>query len=106
MTVLLAVVGVIWLFSCAAGLAAIRWSAFSGTRRFRAAFISSCLAIVSAWLGLSSLQVSASKTVNGQVQWSFNSKWFFIGALVLAFGSLMLTAWNWRKTRTQPLPLS
>ena len=30
------------------------------------------------------LQYSASKTVNGEVIWSIDSKWFFLAALVLA----------------------
>lgn len=106
MSALLGVVVIIWLFSCVAGLLGVWWGGFSGTRRFRAAFISSCLALVSAGLGLTRFHVSASKTVNGQLQWSFNSKWFFIVALVLAVVALVLTAWNWRKARTQPLPTS
>lgn len=94
----------LWLFSCGAALTAILWSRLSGRRRSWAALVFSCLALVSSYLGLSRYHFEASKTVNGHVQWSINSKWFFLAAFVLAVFSLALTLWNRWKMRMDVPP--
>jgi hypothetical protein len=97
MSALLGIIGVVWLLSCGASLLSLYWSTLSGFERRVPALISCGVALLLAYLGLTRIQFHASKTVNGQVVWSFNSKWFFVGALVLAGVSLSLALWNWRK---------
>ncbi len=88
----------VWLFSCGAALLALYWNFKAGSRRTRAALISSGVALLSGYWGLSHFQYSASKTVNDHLEWSINSKWFFISALVLGSAALAVTFWNWKKT--------
>ena len=87
----------ICLFSCAAALLAMWFGIAAKPERFRTAFALSGLALAAGYAGISRFHFAASKTVNGHVQWSFNSKWFFLGALVL--GAISLTATLWRYCR-------
>ena len=100
--VFVGVVAAFWLLSFAAALFALRWNLVLGRSRFRAALVSSCVAVAIAYLGLTRVHLSASKTVNGQTQWSLNSKWFFLVSLLLGVGSLGVTLWNLRKRSTHP----
>jgi len=94
---LIGVVAALWLAVIAACAFAIRWSFLAHRRRFWPALILSSLALVIAYLGLTRLGMAASNTVNGRVQWSFNSKWFFIASLVLSLSALACTLWKrWR----------
>ena len=86
-----------WLLSCGASLLALYWNIMAGSQRLLAAFISSCAALLIGYFGMSRVHLNASKTVNGHVEWSLDSHWFFIVALVLGGASLALTLWNWRK---------
>jgi protein-S-isoprenylcysteine O-methyltransferase Ste14 len=101
---LIALALAVWLLSCGASLLALYWNIVAAGQRLRAALISSCVALLVGGLGVSLIQLKASKTVNGQVAWSFDSRWFFIGALVLAGASLALTLWNWRKASSRLAP--
>jgi hypothetical protein len=92
-----AVVAALWLFSFVAGLLALRWCVVPGRRRFRAALVSSCLAIAASYLGLARFHFTASQTTNGRVDWSINSKWFFLASLLLGAASLIWTLWTWKK---------
>jgi hypothetical protein len=83
--------------SCGASLLALYWNLKARSQRLRAAFISSCLALLLGYWGVSRIQLHASKTVNGQVEWSINSRWFFLVAVVLGAASVALTLRNWRK---------
>lgn len=96
---LVALASGVWLLSCAASLLALYWNLMAGSQRLRPAFISSCAALLIGYWGVSRIQLNASKTVNGHLEWSINSHWCFLGALVLASASLTLTLWNWRKGR-------
>jgi hypothetical protein len=95
--ILLGIVCAVWLMSCGASLLSIYWNLKAGFERRWPARISCGVALLLAYLGLRRIQFHASRTVNGHVEWSFNSKWFFLGALVLAVISLALTLWSWRK---------
>ncbi len=97
MGILLGIIGAAWLASCGASLLSLYWSIRGAFERRWHALISCGVALLLAYLGLSRIQFHALKTVNGHVVWSFNSKWFFVGALVLAAISLVLAFWNWRK---------
>jgi len=98
---LIALAAAVWLLSCAASVLARYWNIVAPAPRLRAAFISSGLALLLGYWGLGWIQLHASKTVNGRVEWSINSRWFFIGALVLGAASLALTLWNWRKASSR-----
>lgn len=103
---LIALASAVWLLSCAASALALYWNVAAPVQRLRAAFISSCLALLIGYLALGRIQLNASKTVNGHVQWSINSRWFFIGALVLGGASLVLTLRNWRRASSRLVPAS
>jgi hypothetical protein len=96
----------LWLFTCAAGLLAIWWGVAAEPPKFRAGLVSSCLALGAGYLGISRFHFAASKTVNGHLKWSINSKWFFVGALILAAASLVLTLWKFSNRRREPQPHS
>ena len=97
--ILVALASGVWLLSCGASLLALYWNLMAGSQRLRAAFVSSCAALLIGYFGMLWVRLKASKTVNGHVEWSINSYWFFLGALVLAAASVALTLWNWRKGR-------
>lgn len=101
-TVLIAVSAGVWLLGCAAGLLGIRWSLAPGLPRFGAAVVSSCVALAIGYLGMTHLALAASRTVNGRVQWSLNSKWFFLATLTLGVLALGLTLWKRWKGSVRP----
>jgi hypothetical protein len=89
-----AIPAVVWLLSLGASSLALCWSLAPAKRRMAASLISSLLGLAVAWFGYSKVQVSASKTVNGVLQWSINSKWFFLAAMILAAASVGLALWK------------
>ncbi|MCC7375676.1 MAG: hypothetical protein IT581_13545 [Verrucomicrobiales bacterium] len=87
----------LWLVSFVASIAAVLWSRFSTRLLLIAPMALSFLALGASYFGLRFLTFSASQTVNGQVQWSLNSKSFFLTTLVLGALALARTVWkNWR----------
>jgi hypothetical protein len=84
------------MLSCSASLIAMYLSMRAAAKRWWAAIVSCGVGLTTAYWGLTRMQLHASKTVNDHVVWSFNSRWFFIAALVLAFASLALTLWTRR----------
>jgi|SRR3954468_10413982 hypothetical protein len=92
---LIALAAGVWILSCALSLLALYWNR-TGSQRLRAAFVWSCVALLLAYFGLSRMQLNGSKTVNGQLVWSLNSRWFFVAAMVLGAASLACTLWRWR----------
>jgi len=102
LTTLITLAATVWLLSCGASLMALYWNVIAGMQRWRAAFGLSCIALLIGYLGWSRIQLHASKTVNGHLEWSFNSRWFFIVAMVLGAVALAWSIWNWRKARVRP----
>jgi len=94
---LIVLASAVWLLSCSASLLSLYWNVGLRPKRLKGALISSCTALLIGSFGISRIQLSASKTVNGDLVWSLNSKWFFIGALSAAGVALALTLWNWTK---------
>ena len=92
---LVALVAAVWLFSCGASLLAMYWNFVARAQRRKAALFSCCVAILTAYLGLSRVHLSASKTVNGRLEWSVDSRWLFIAALALGGAALALSLWAW-----------
>lgn len=95
--ILVGIATTLWLLSIAACGLAFRWSYLSVPRRFWPAVILSGLALLLGFLGLTRFHIVASKTVNGQVQWRFDSHWFFIVTLVLGGGTLAYALWKRKK---------
>lgn len=96
---LIALAAAVWLLSCAASLLGLYWNLRAGPQRWRAALVCSGMGLLSGYLGLSRIQLSGSKTVNGELVWSLNSRWFFWGALALGAVSLLWALWNWSQAR-------
>jgi hypothetical protein len=90
----------LWLASLAACAFAWRWSYSGIAKRFAASVILCLTALAIGYLGLTHIHLSASKTVNGRTQWSFDSNWFFIATLILAALTLAYTIWKHRKIST------
>lgn len=88
---LVAIAALIWL----ASLAACAIATF--TKRLWLSVILSLIALVIGYLGITHFHITASKTVNGQVQWSFNSQWFFVATIVLSALTLAYSIWKHRK---------
>ena len=95
--VLVGITAVLWLVSMGGCVLAFRWSWLSVPKRFWAAVILSVTALVLGYLGMTRFHVVASKTVNGQVQWRFDSRWFFIVTLLFGTFTLAYTLWKQRK---------
>jgi len=95
--ILVTIAVAVFLLSCGASVLALYWSIKAGSHRGLGAVISSSIALVIAYVGLSCIQLHASRTVNGQLVWSLNSRWFFVAALVLGAIALALAVWKWRK---------
>lgn len=94
---LIAIASAVWLLSCGASLAALYCNLKAGSQWRRPALIFSGAALLIGYLGFSRIQLHASRMVNGHLQWSVNSRWFFLTALVLGGAALALTLWNARK---------
>ncbi len=92
---------IVWLLSCAASLCSLLLNVRARTR-WKAALVCSAIGIAIAYLGWSRINLTASQSANGHEQWSLNSKWFFLAALVLGCISLVPTFLNWRKARLLP----
>jgi hypothetical protein len=93
---LIEIAAALWLASLAACVLAWRWS----SKRFGVSIVLCLAALATGYLGLTRFQVTASKTVNGHTQWSFNSRWFFI--TTLALGALTLAYTIWKHQRSAP----
>jgi hypothetical protein len=91
------VAALIWLSSIAACLIACL------AKRLRTSLIFSLIALAIGYLGMTHFHITASRSVNGRVQWSFNSHWFFVATLVLAALTLAYTIWKFRKAFTPQL---
>ena len=98
---LVALVAAVWLLSCGASALALYWNVFARAQRRGAALASSCVALLIAYGGLSRFRLSASKTVNGHVEWSVDSRWIFIAALVFAAAALALSVWKWWRSSSR-----
>ena len=94
---LVGIIAVLWLASIVACVVALRWTFLSVPRRFLAAVVLSLTAILLGYLGLTRFHVDASRTVNGQTQWRFDSKWFFIVTLVFAGATLIYSLWKQKR---------
>ncbi len=100
---LVAVFGVpaaVWLGSLVAVILGLRWGVLAKPQRFRPALISTLVSLAIGYLGLTRFRATASKTINGEVQWRVDSEWFFVASLVLGGVALGLVLWHYWKNRT------
>lgn len=88
----------LWLAGIAACVLAFRWSGRADRGRFWPSVILAIVALLIGYVGLTRYSISASKTVNGQVQWRFDSKWFFIGLLAAGVVALVCALWRGKRT--------
>jgi hypothetical protein len=77
----------LWTASIATAALALFWHRHTAAYPQRA-LVYSVVSTALAVFGLVNIHVTASQTVNGQVRWAINSKWFFLVAL--AFGCFSL----------------
>jgi hypothetical protein len=83
-----------WLATVAASVLAFRWSFPSIHRRFWTGGVLSIMAIGSSYWGLTRIHIDWSQTVNGHLQWRFDSGWFFTASLVLGLLALAHSLWK------------
>lgn len=91
--VFVAVATALWLAGITACLVALRWSSPCRVPRFGAALVLCAGALVVGYLGFTKLQMTFTRTVNGQ-GWSISSKWFFLALILLAAVSLSIVCWR------------
>lgn len=92
---------ILWLLSVAAGLLAFRFGISSRAQPLWAALSWCLLALTLSYFGLTRFHATASRSVNGSLQWRIDSRWFFIASLILGAAALTLTLWNRRKAANQ-----
>lgn len=88
----------LWFLSIILCILALRWTLMT-PRRFWPGIILSAVALAGGCLGMTHFRVMASRTVNGHIQWRFDSRHFFIGTMVLAGLTLALALWKEIKSR-------
>ena len=96
---LVSIAATLWLASLCGCVLAIRLSWLSVPQRLWTAVILSVTTLALSCLGIARFQVVASKTVNGQLQWRLDSRWFFIMTFLLSAFTLAYTLWK-QKNRT------
>lgn len=106
LSLLVAVALGVFLLSCGASGFAIWWSVKSRPGRYKAALVSALLALATGYFGVAHVNLHASRSVNGHVEWSLNSHWFFVAALILGGIALVLTLWKWRQANLPSAKLS
>ena len=87
-----------WLISMAFCVLAIRWSLFAARGRILPAAILSLSALTIACLGSTHFYLTWTAWANGQLQYHYDTRWFFIAPLVL--GSFALVCTVWKKVRS------
>ena len=87
----------VWLLSCGLSLVAMYWSIKRNSQRAWPSLLLSAIGLLVGYLGWSHIHLTAFKTVNGHVVWSFNSNRLFLGAIVLGVCALAAAAWNCKK---------
>ncbi len=93
----------LWFLSVILCILALRWTLMT-PRRFWPSVILSAVALAGGCLGMTHFRIVASRTVNGHMQWKFDSRHFFIVTMVLAAVTLVLALWKEIKSRRAPAP--
>ncbi len=88
---MIAVASAVWLLSCGASLGALYRNLWLRSSRWPPSLALSWGGLLIGLWGRSFIHLSASKTINGHQEWSLNSEWFFVGAIILAVLALVST---------------
>jgi threonine/homoserine/homoserine lactone efflux protein len=88
----------VWLAGVVACIVAIRWSHLSARGRSMPAIVLSIAALAIAYFGTAKFGVTSTTTDDaGHVRSHFDSRWLFMGLLVLGAVALVYTIWRkWR----------
>jgi hypothetical protein len=89
--VVLAVATALWLCLIAACAFVFRWSCASASRYFWRATIVAVLAAAISYWATTHVSVTWSETLDGQLRWRIDSRWFFMASLGLAISALLFT---------------
>src|SRR5512142_2160223 len=90
-----------WLASMAFAVLAIRWSLFAAHGRILTAGIMSLSALTIGCLGSTHFHLTWTAWANEQLQYHYDTRWFFIAPLVLGVFALACTVWE--KVRSSQL---
>jgi hypothetical protein len=93
--------GSFWLASMAFAVLAIRWSLFAARGRILTAAILSLSALTIGLLGSTHFHLTWTAWANGQLQYHYDTRWFFVAPLVL--GGFALACTVWKKVRSSQL---
>lgn len=91
--VFIAIATALWLAGVAACILAFRWSSPLRVPRFSGALALCAGAFLVGYFGFTRLQVTFTKSVNGE-GWSISSKWFFLVLILFAAVSLFIVCWR------------
>jgi len=83
--------GGFWLASMAFAVLAMRWSLFAARGRILTAGILSLSALTIGFLGSTHFHLTWTAWANGQLQYHYDTRWFFIAPLVLGVFALACT---------------
>ncbi len=97
LTALFVVVALFWLLAMTAGSLSIRWTFRAIPQRFVPAVICAILGFLIGYFGMTRFRVEVSQKVNGQVQWHFDSKWWFL--VPMLFGLVALGYAIWKRSK-------
>lgn len=95
----------LWVLGLGSGVAALLVGRGRPSgRRFGAALGLSLLALVVAWLGMNRLNLTYSRSVNGN-GWSVQSKWLFVAPAILGIAAAAIAVGRkWSETRSAAVP--
>lgn len=83
-----------WLASMAFAVLAIWWSLFAARGRILTAGFMSLSALAIGCLGSTRFHLTWTAWANGQLQYHYDTRWFFIAPLVLGVFALACTVWK------------
>lgn len=92
--VLAGVAAAVWLASIAVCVLAFVWGQRAMPHRFWGAVGLSLLALLIGMVGMTRVHLEASKTVNGRIQWHYDSRPYFTATVCLASLALLFILWK------------
>jgi len=90
----------IWVAGCAACFQSFQLARQRHRTRYVTAIVFAAAAVGAGLLGISRFRVNYSQTVNGQMRWHIDSRWFFAALLAIATAALVHAVW--RKVNAPP----
>jgi hypothetical protein len=90
----------VWLVTMIACAVALRWNLVAPRKRLVPSVLLSSGALLLGYAGVKGFNVVASKTVNGERVWHFDSRWLFTLTLLFPAATLACTIWKHGKVRS------